>query len=141
MRSRSATERPIGPATGRMASKPGFGSASRTTSSQNTEYPNTETGDGRTCGARKRHARLARLEAKDATIARRDAYAPADVGADTKRGTVRSEQRALAAGGATRGVRGRPGVAGPAPERVDALKGEQRLRHIRLGDDDGARCA
>jgi len=84
---------------------------------------------------------VARLEPEYPAVPRRNAYAPADVSADAERGAIRREQCAFAAGRAARGVRGRPWAERAAPERVRTLKGEQRLRHVRLGDDDGARCA
>jgi hypothetical protein len=84
---------------------------------------------------------MARLETEDAAVPRRNAYAPSDVRADAERGTVRGEERTLAARGTACGVRGRPRVARAAPERVRALESEQRLRHVRLPDDDGACCA
>jgi hypothetical protein len=84
---------------------------------------------------------VAWLKAKDAAVPGRNPYAPTDIRPDAKGRTIRGENRALAAGGATGGVRSRPRVARAAPERVRALEGEHRLRHIRLGDDDGARCA
>ena len=38
-------------------------------------------------------------------------------------------------------MRGRPRVARTAPEGVAGLEREQRLRHVRLGEDDGTRRA
>jgi hypothetical protein len=38
-------------------------------------------------------------------------------------------------------VCGRPGIGRAAPEGIDALKGEERLGDVRLGEDDGACCA
>lgn len=35
----------------------------------------------------------------------------------------------------------RPWIGRAAPERVDALKGEERLGDVRLGEDYGACCA
>jgi hypothetical protein len=84
---------------------------------------------------------MTRLKAEDAAVPGRNAYAPADVRADAERGTVRGEKGALAARGTACGVRGRPWVASAAPERVRALEGEHRLRHVRLADDDGPCCA
>lgn len=147
MRSRSATERPIGPATARTTSKPGFGpSAAQRTREKYQKRVIRQLADRlrnaerRTNGAGERHAPLARLESVDAAVRRRNAYAPADVQADSERGAVYCDKRTLAARGAARGVCGRPRVARAAPERVRALKGEQRLRHVRLGEDDGACC-
>ena len=84
---------------------------------------------------------MARLEAEDAAVPGRNAYATSDVRADAERRTVRGEKRTLAARGTACGVRGGPWVARAAPERVRALKSEQRLRHVRLPDDDGTCCA
>lgn len=84
---------------------------------------------------------MTRLEPIDSAVPRRDAYAPTNVRADAERSTVRGEQRALATRGTARGVRGRPRVERTAPERVDALKRQQRLRDVRFGNHDGAGCA
>lgn len=84
---------------------------------------------------------MTRLEPIDPAVPRRDAYAPTDVRADAERGTVRGQQRALAARGAARGVCGRPWVERAAPERVGALERKERLRDVRLGNHDGAGCA
>jgi hypothetical protein len=95
----------------------------------------------RTDGAGERHASLTWFESEEAAVPGRDAYAPAEVRADSKYGAVRGEERALAARGASRRVPGRPRVGRAAPERVFAHEGRQRLRHVRLPDADGACCA
>ncbi len=97
--------------------------------------------DGRTGDALDRDASMTRLKPIDPAVSRRDAYAPADVRADAERGTVRGEQRALAARRAARSVRGRIRVERTAPERVGALERQQRLRDVCLGNQDGAGCA
>jgi hypothetical protein len=84
---------------------------------------------------------VAWLKAKDTAVPGRNAYAPTDIRADANGRAVHGDNRALAAGGAAGGVRSRPWVARAAPEWVRALKGKHRLRHIRLGDDDGSRFA
>jgi hypothetical protein len=155
MRSRSSTERAIGPATTRTASKPGFGSATarkrkekaskklagqsvRNQGGRPTAQSNAQR---RTDVAGIRHASLSWLEPEDAAVPGRDAYAPAGVRANAEHGAVRSEKRALASRGAACGVRRRPWVACAAPERVRALECSKRLSHVRFSDDDGARCA
>ena len=80
---------------------------------------------------------MTRLEPINPAIPRRDADAPADVRADAEHGTVRGQQRRLAARGATRGVCRRPWVERAAPERVGALERQQRLRDVRLGNHNG----
>src|SRR5712671_191313 len=98
-RSRSATERPMGPATAWMAWKPGFPSAALNDGSM--QSITTTTPQRRTNGTRIRDARIARLEPIDPTVPGRDAYTPANVRADPERRAVRREEGAFAAGGAT----------------------------------------
>jgi hypothetical protein len=84
---------------------------------------------------------VAWLEPEEAAVAAGIAYAPTEVGADPDYGTVRSEKRTLAARGTACRVRRRPWVARSAPERILTLEAKHRLRHVRLADDDGSRCA
>jgi hypothetical protein len=97
--------------------------------------------DALTNGPRIWHARLSRLKPKDPTIPGRNAYTPAHIRAEAKRRPIHREKRALTARRATGAVCSRPRIARAAPERVGALKGEKRLRDVRLGEYYGACCA
>jgi hypothetical protein len=102
------------------------------------ERPTTPSkAERRTDGAGQRYAFLGWLECEDAAVPGRDTYAPAEVRAKAEHGAVSGEKRAFAARGAACGVRRRPWVARPAPERIIALEARQRLRYICLSDDDG----
>ena len=105
MRSRSATERPIGPATAQTASKPGFGSTVPLMMSPTNVRGDETLNLPRTYDASVCNPAWSWLEPIDATVPGGDTYAPTNIRADAERCTVCGEQGALTARGASRGVR------------------------------------
>ena len=79
---------------------------------------------------------LGRLQPKDATEMRRDAYRAGEIGADVKGRHLGSYRRRRAATGAPRGVLQIPRVVGAAKDRIIRLKVGQHRWHIRLADED-----
>ena len=80
---------------------------------------------------------MPRLEPIYPTVPRRDAYAPTDVRADAECSSVRGEDRAFTSRGTTRCVCGRPRVERAAKEGIDALKRQESLWDVCLGDNYG----
>jgi hypothetical protein len=88
-----------------------------------------------------RDAPVAGLEPIYPTVSRRNADAPADVRTDSESSTVRGEQRALATRGTTSCVCNRPRAKRAAPEGIGALKRQEGLWYVCLGEYYGARGA
>lgn len=85
-----------------------------------------------------RDAPVARLEPIYPTVSRWDADAPTDIRANAECSTVSGKQRALATRGTTCCVCNRPRAERTAPEWIAALKRQEGLWYVCLGEYYGA---